>query len=37
MTYVLSQELHALKQNSAENFGAPEEIIPIHASTKNAI
>jgi hypothetical protein len=37
MAYVLSQELHVLKQNPVENFGTPEAIISMRASTKNAI
>jgi hypothetical protein len=37
MAYVVSQELHAMKQNPVENFGAPEAIISMHASAKNAI
>jgi hypothetical protein len=37
MAYVLSQELHAKKQNPVENFGEPEAIISMHASTKNAV
>src|SRR6267378_5637415 len=37
MANVLSQELYAKKQNPVENFGAPEAIISMHASTKNAI
>jgi hypothetical protein len=34
MPYLLSQELHALKQNPVENFGAPEAINSMHASAK---
>jgi hypothetical protein len=34
MTYLLSQELHALKQNPVEDFGAPGGIISMHADTK---
>jgi hypothetical protein len=37
MTYLLSQELHALKQYPVENFGAPEAKLSMHASTKNGI
>jgi len=36
MTYLLSQELHVLKQYPVENFGAPEVKSSMHASTKNA-
>ena len=35
MTYLLSQELNALKQNPVENFGAPGAIISMHADTKH--
>jgi len=35
MPYLLSQESDATKQNPVENFGAPEAIISIRASTKN--
>jgi hypothetical protein len=37
MSYVLSQESHALKQYPVENFGAPEAKLSMHASTKNGI
>jgi hypothetical protein len=37
MAYLLSQEADAMKQHSVENFGAPEAIISMHASTNNAI
>src|SRR5206468_8920357 len=33
--YFLSQELPVLKQNPVENFGPPEAINSMHASTKN--
>jgi hypothetical protein len=37
MAYVLSQELHAMKQNPVENFSPSEAILSTQASTKNAI
>jgi hypothetical protein len=37
MTYLLSQDVEALKQNPVENFGAREAVISMHASTNNAI
>jgi hypothetical protein len=37
MAYVVSHEIHALKQNPVENFGALEAIISMCASTKNGM
>jgi hypothetical protein len=37
ITYLLSQEANALKQDLVENFGAREAIISVHASTNNTI
>jgi hypothetical protein len=37
MTYLLSQESHAMKQNPVENFGGPEAKISMHAGTRNAL
>jgi hypothetical protein len=37
MSYLLSHEADALKQDPVENFGASEAKFSMHASIKNAI